>query len=261
MDDRVKGCCAGFYELPLIKSLLGDEWHPGGPALTRRLAGAVLIGRDRHVLDVASGNGNSAKLLAEHFGCRVTGVDYSSDNCAHANAMAARTGLADRIRFVHGDAEDLPFEADSFDVAISECSLCIFPDRAVALQEIRRVLRPGGHLGISDVVVNKSIPESLRDLFGHVLCIGGALSMEGYCEAFSSAGFWSVRSQDASHAIDEMIESIERRARIFDSFIDAESIELQPGWTVSRSTISEARQFVKTGGVGYALVSGRKPRE
>jgi len=261
MDDLVKSCCAGFYELPLIQSLLGDQWHPGGPALTRRLAGTVLIGRDSHVLDVASGSGESARSLAEHFGCKVTGVDFSSDNCVQANAMAARTGLADRIRFVHGDAEDLPFGAESFDVAISECSLCIFPDRDVALQEVRRVLRPGGHLGISDVVVNQTIPESLRDLFGHVLCIGGALSIEGYRDAFSAAGFVSVRSRDASRAMNEMIERIERRARAIDSFVDADVIELQPGWSVPRPTISEARQFVKTGGVGYAIVSGRKPRE
>jgi len=261
MDDRVKSCCAGFYELPLIQSLLGDQWHPGGPALTRKLASAVLIGRDSHLLDVASGSGESARVLTQNFGCHVTGVDYSAENCARANAMADESGLTESIHFVEGDAEDLPFAADTFDVVICECSLCVFPSRSTALDEIRRVLRPGGRLGISDVVVNETVPLSLQDLFGQVLCIGGALSVVGYREAFAAAGFSSIRSRDASYALNDMIERIERRARTIDKFFDGEVIELQPGWTVPRSTIGEARKFVKTGGVGYALVTGRKPRD
>ena len=89
MNDQVKSCCAGFYELPLIQSLLGDQWHPGGPALTRKLGSAVLIGRDSRVLDVASGNGESARVLSQHFGCDVTGIDYSTENTARANVLSA----------------------------------------------------------------------------------------------------------------------------------------------------------------------------
>lgn len=261
MDDRVKGCCAGFYELPLIQSLLGAQWHPGGPALTRRLAAAVLVGRNSRVLDVASGSGESARLLAQHFGCRVTGVDFSADNCARANAMAEQAGLLEKIHFVTGDAESLPFPPDTFDVAVCECSLCIFPNRSQALEEMRRVIRPGGHLGISDVVVNEPVPESLQDLFGHVLCIGGALSVEGYMDAFAAAGFSSIRSRDASDALIGMIDDIERRARNINGLLGTTDIELGPGWQVSSSSVVEARDFVRDGGVGYALITGRKPRE
>ena len=67
MDDQVKSCCAVFYELPLIQALLGDQWHPGGPSLTRKLAGAVLIERNSRVLDIASGTGESARVIAQHF--------------------------------------------------------------------------------------------------------------------------------------------------------------------------------------------------
>ncbi len=261
MDDRVKSCCAGFYELPLIQTLLGNQWHPGGPTLTRKLANTVLIGHDSHVLDIASGSGVSARVLTQHFGCHVVGVDYSAANTASANTMASEAGLSDRIRFVQGDAERLPFEAESFDIVICECSLCVFPNLSIALEEIQRVLRPGGRLGISDVVVNETIPESLQDLFGRVLCIGGALSLDGYCDAFAAAGFTSIRSGDASQMLNGMIERIERRARIVENFLNAEQFELQPGWHVPRSSIIEARHFVTTGGVGYALVSGRKSRD
>ena len=261
MDDRVKSCCAGFYELPLIEMLLGNEMHPGGPALTRKLASAALVGRESMVLDVACGRGESARVLAAHFGCHVVGVDYSSDNSARANALTVEAALSDRIRFVRGDAERLPFTTGSFDVVICECSLCVFPNLLVALEEIQRVLRPGGHLGISDVVINETVPESLRDLFGHVLCIGGALSVDGYRDAFAAAGFTSIRSRDASNALSDMIERIERRARTIENFVDADQIELQHGLSVPRASIIEARNFVTTGGVGYALISGRKPRD
>lgn len=260
MDDQVKSCCAGFYELPLIQSLLGDQWHPGGPALTRRLAGTLLVERNSRILDIASGSGESARVLAQRFGCDVTGIDYSAENCTRANTLSAAAGLGDKTRFVEGDAEELPFAADSFDVVISECSLCIFPDRSKALAEMRRVLRPGGRLGISDVIVNEGIPPSLDDLFGYVLCIGGALSIDGYRDAFAAAGFSSVRSRDASGAIEDMISRIERRARTLKELAGTTEIELQPGWMVSRSTVAEARDFVRSGGIGYALVTGRNPR-
>ncbi len=261
MDDRVKSCCAEFYELPIMETLLGNQWHPGGPALTRKLANAVMIGRGTRVLDVASGRGESARVLARHFGCHVVGVDFSSDNTARANVLTAEAALSDSIRFVQGDAERLPFDARSFDVVICECSLCIFPNLPIALEEFRRVLRAGGHLGISDVVLNKPVPESLQGLFGHVLCIGGAMSVDGYRDAFASGGFSSIRSRDASSALIDMIARIERRARTAEKFLDEEHLEFLSGMNVPRSSISEARDFVKAGGVGYALITARKPRE
>ena len=261
MDDRVKSCCAGFYELPLIETLLGDQWHPGGPALTRKLANATMIGGETRVLDVACGRGESARVLAQHFGCHVVGIDYSSDSTAGANAVAVEAGLSDRVSFVQGDAERLPFDAGSFDVVICECSLCLFPNVAIAMEEFQRVLRPGGHLGISDVVLNEPVPESLQDLFGRVLCIGGALSVDGYRDLFAAAGYSSIRSRDASSVLTDMIERIERRARVIGNILNGEQFELADGINVPRSSITEARDFVKAGGVGYALISGRKPRD
>lgn len=261
MDDRVKSCCAGFYELPIVETLLGNQWHPGGPALTRKLANAAMIGRESTVLDVACGRGESARVLAGHFGCHVVGVDYSSETTVRANVLTAEADLSDRIHFVQGDAERLPFDAGSFDVVICECSLCVFPNISIALREFRRALRPGGRLGISDIVLNEPVPESLQDLFGRVLCIGGALSVDGYRDAFAAAGYTSVRNGDASSALNDMIARIERRVRTAENFLDAEQLELQDGWNVPRSSIVDARDFVTAGGVGYALITGRKPRD
>ena len=261
MDSQVKSCCAGFYELPVIEMLLGNELHPGGPASTRALATAALVGRESSVLDVACGRGESSRVLAARFGCHVVGVDYSSENIDRANALTAGFSLSGRVRFVQGDAERLPFEDSSFDVVICECSLCIFPNLGKALKEFRRVLRPGGRLGISDVILNKQVPASLQDLFGHVLCISGALSVDGYCDALESAGYSSIRSRDASGAISDMIERAERRARSIKNLLDVAKLGLPDGLNVSPLNIVAARNFVKDGGVGYALITARTPRD
>jgi len=261
MDNRVKSCCAGFYELPIVAELLGNELHPGGSVLTRKLAGAALVGRDSVVLDVACGCGESARLLATHFGCRTVGVDYSKDKIARAITLAEEASLSERVGFVHGDAERLPFDAGSFDVVICECSLCTFPNLAVALEEMHRVLRPGGRLGISDVVLNEAVPATLQDVFGRALCISGALSIDGYRDELVSAGFSAIRCLDVSSALSDMVAKIERRAGMIGNLLDREQIELPEGVCVSRSRIAEAQRFVKARGVGYALISGRKPRD
>ena len=260
MDDLVKSCCAGFYELPIVTLLLGDELHPGGAALTRKLATATLVGRDARVLDVACGRGESARVLATHFGCRVVGIDYSEKNVGLANELTEDAGLSDRIHFVQGDAEQLPFDAGSFDVVICECSLCIFPQLATALGEFQRVLRAGGRVGISDVVMNEVVPESLQDLFGRALCISGALSINGYRNALGAAGFLAIRTRDVSGVLSDMIARIERRVSTIKHFLSEEQLGLPGGLGVPRSRITEARDFVASGGVGYALIMAKKSR-
>ena len=259
MVDRVKSCCASFYELPVLTLVYGNALHPCGVPLTRQLAGAALVGRGDRVLDVACGCGESARTLAEHFGCRMVGIDYSEENIRRANVLTEDVGLADRIHFLQGDAEHLPFANDSFDVVICECSLCIFPDLELALTEMKRVLRPGGRLGISDVVLNEPLPESLQDLVGHVLCISGALPIDGYRDVLEKTGFSAVRTRDVSGVLSDMITRMERRIGVIENFLDREQFELANGLSASFTTIAEARDFVLSGGAGYALMTGKKP--
>ncbi len=258
VTEDIKSCCAGFYELPVVNLLLGDTLHPGGAALTKTLGQAAVIGRDTTVLDVACGRGESARLLAGHFGCRVTGIDYSHHNVGRARALTQESGLTHKICFSHGDAEQLPFPDEVFDVVMSECSLCTFPKLEIALTEMRRVLRPGGRIAISDVVLNLPVPATLDDLFGHVLCVAGARSASGYKDALNVAGFTAVRSRDVSHVLSDMIQDIERRVSTLDEFLIPEQIEVADGLTASLSTLGEAREFVLAGGVGYALITAKK---
>src|SRR5260370_20220549 len=147
----IKQCCARVYESDLAKILLGDSFHPGGAGLTKRLGKVLGLTAVSRVLDIASGNGTSAQLLAGHFGCEVIGVDYGEHSVEQANAAAAAKALDKRVRFQTGDAERLPFANSCFDAIICECAFCTFPDKSAAAKEFARVLRSGGSLWISDL--------------------------------------------------------------------------------------------------------------
>jgi len=256
----VKSCCAGFYELPVISLLLGDNLHPGGPALTRRLAAATAIGRNTEVLDVACGRGESGRVLAAHCGCQVVGLDYSTVNVARARKLTRDTNLGDRVRFVSGDAERLPLDDESVDVVISECSLCTFPNLEQALVEVRRVLRPGGRIGVSDVALNAPVPNALQDAIGHVLCITGARSTHGYRQALEDAGFAAIRTRDVGYVLTEMLARIEHRVHKLDELTDLEQFAGLAKTGDVRQKLAEAREFVASGSVGYALFTARNPR-
>jgi len=255
----VKSCCAGFYELPLVNTLLGDNLHPGGPVLTRKLAAATAIGHNTKVLDVACGTGESGRVLAAQCGCQVVGLDYSAVNVARARDLTREANFTQRVQFLSGDAECLPLEDESVDVVIAECSLCIFPDMARALVEVKRVLRPGGRLGVSDVVLNAPVPDSLQDTMGHVLCMSGARSTQGYRQALDDAGFSGIRTRDVGYVLTEMLTRIERRVHRLAELTDLGQFAglAEPGDV--RQKLAEARDFVTSGGVSYALFTARKP--
>jgi SAM-dependent methyltransferase len=113
----------------------------------RRFFAWLEIGASSAVLEVACGSGGPALFMARETGCRVTGVDVHDAGVAAANAAAAETGLADRVRFVRGDArEPLPFDDESFDALLCIDSVNHMYERAQVLDEWHRVLRSGGQV-------------------------------------------------------------------------------------------------------------------
>lgn len=134
--------------------------HPGGLEITRELVELCHIGRDSLVLDVACGTGETACFLVETYGCRVIGLDASSFMIAKAERKAGQRGLD--IKFVEGDAHNLPFPNNYFDIVISECTVCLL-DKEKAIKEMVRVVKSGGYVGIHDVCWREDTPRELRE--------------------------------------------------------------------------------------------------
>jgi len=150
------------------------------------------------VLDLGSGGGKDVFLAAQKVGQlgRAIGVDMTPEMLvlARRNAETFRqaTGLAS-VEFREGEIESLPVEDASVDVVISNCVINLSPDKPQVFREIHRVLKPGGRMVVSDIVLNRPLPSELRDDAGlYAACIAGAALREDYLAAIRAAGFRSI---------------------------------------------------------------------
>ena len=154
------------------------------------------------VLDLGSGGGIDVILSAKRVG--PTGVAYGLDMTDEMLALAqqnAREAGATNVHFLKGLIEQIPLPADSVDVVISNCVINLSTDKAAVLTEMARVLKPGGRLGISDVVAEDRLSSAERAERGsHVGCIAGALSRGEYVAGLEAAGFDEV-SVDFTHEV------------------------------------------------------------
>ncbi|MEM7222624.1 MAG: methyltransferase domain-containing protein [Pseudomonadota bacterium] len=129
-----------------------DELHVGGRDATRSLAEKLPLGEGRHLLDVGSGVGGAARLLAAERGWWVTGIDLTEPYCRVARDLTAQSGLAERAGFVVGNALSLPFADDTFQATTSVHAAMNIPDKAALYREIRRVLSPSGRFALYDLL-------------------------------------------------------------------------------------------------------------
>jgi arsenite methyltransferase len=253
--EELKACCAAAYSSDVVGLLLGDAYHPGGTTLTRRLADGLRITEESRALDVASGRGATALLLAGVFGARVDGVDYSAANTALAQGAAHAAGFADRVTFTTGDAEQLPYPVGVFDAVVCECALCTFPDKARAAAEFARVLRPGGRLGITDVTATPDrLPPALTTLAARIACIADARPLEEYVGILAAAGLRTVTTERHDHAMLRMIDQIEARLNLLrmtaPDRLTAAGVDLD----AAPAVLGAARAAVADGVLGYALL-------
>ncbi len=255
---NLASCCVQLYELPIVEHLLGQSFHPGGVKLTRQLASSTLVSPQSDVLDVACGNGNSARIVAADFGANVTGCDYSAVNLEHARISSRESGLAEKTKFVRASAEQLPFAAESFDATLCECSLCLFENMDSALQQLHRVLNPGGRIGISDFFLSAPVPKSLDGLLGRVLCVANAPSVEAYREALSQAGFDFVRIRIVNWTLADMIKRIRQRMKVLTTAKAELNSALPADFGDPALVLADLEKFIASGGAGYLMATARK---
>jgi SAM-dependent methyltransferase len=146
------------------------------------------------VLDLGSGPGLDCFLAARRVGPsgRVIGVDMTPEMLERARAGAAKHGLT-QVEFREGRLEALPVADASVDAVTSNCVINLVPDKSVVFREIARVLRPGGRLVISDIVLDGRLPESLeKDIYAYVGCVSGAAQRGDYFALLADAGLGEV---------------------------------------------------------------------
>ena len=176
------------------------------------------------VLDLGSGAGFDAFLAAHVVGPtgRVIGVDMTPEMVEkareHAAQRAARANPNDepqpQIDFYEGLIEDLPLENDLVDVVISNCVINLSPDKNAVFQQAFRVLKPGGHVCVSDIVLTQPLPDAIRtSLTAYMGCIAGASLLEDYVGAITQAGFVNVqvstkRAFDVLACDDPIVKSV-----------------------------------------------------
>ena len=164
------------------------------------------------VLDLGSGGGIDVLLSARRVGPtgRAYGVDMTDEMLELARRNAAEAGVTN-VQFLKGEIEAIPLAAESVDVVISNCVVNLSTDKPAVLRETYRVLRPGGRIGISDVVAEDRLaPAERAERGSYVGCIAGALAKEEYERGLAEAGFVDVSVTFTHEVADGMHAAIVR---------------------------------------------------
>lgn len=153
------------------------------------------IKKGDYILDLGSGAGNDcfvARAIVGENG-KVTGLDMTEQMINKARENCAKLNFSN-VEFVLGDIENMPFDDKLFDVVISNCVLNLVPDKSKAFSEIFRVLKPGGHFCVSDVVIKGKLSEKMKkDAEMYAGCVSGASEMTEYLKIIENSGFLKLK--------------------------------------------------------------------
>lgn len=190
-----------------------DEFHIRGRAATLELAHAAGIDSTKQVLDVGCGVGGSSRCLAREFGCRVTGIDLTDEYCRVAAMLSERIGLSALVSYRHGDALNLPFAGDTFDVLWTEHAATNIPNKTGLYREMYRVLKPGGTLAIYDILAGPSGPVLFPVPWARLPETSFVVTPEELRRLLDQAGFRIVDWADTTDAARAWFASLADRIR------------------------------------------------
>jgi ubiquinone/menaquinone biosynthesis C-methylase UbiE len=161
------------------------------------------------VIDLGSGAGNDAFIARAETGetGKVIGIDFTPAMLDKARANADKLGF-DNVEFRQGDIEKMPVTANTADVIVSNCVLNLVPNKHGVFQEIYRVLKPGGHFSISDIVLVGTLPPKIQETAEmYAGCISGAIQKQAYLELIDITGFKNVllQKEKAIHIPDDIL--------------------------------------------------------
>jgi arsenite methyltransferase len=236
---RASGCCTGCSpETSALQIGYGSEELgavPEGANLGLGCGNPTAIAELRPgevVADLGSGAGFDCFLAARWVGPtgRVIGVDMTDEMLGKARENAEKGGFTN-VEFRKGDIEELPLEDASVDVILSNCVLNLVPNKRKAFAEIARVLKPGGRIAVSDIVLERPLPpEILEDAAAYAACISGAIEREEYLRLLREAGLSEVRVTQETDACEMLLAS---SGPVSDLLRDRYAAEELRGWVTS----------------------------
>jgi len=216
----VNSCCCGTGQAKEIGKKVGYsdsemDSVPEGANLGFGCGNPVALAslkRGDVVLDLGSGAGFDAFLAAQRVGKtgHIIGVDVTPEMVIKAKENAKK-GKYHNVEFRLGEIEKLPVENNSIDVIISNCVINLSPDKETVFKEAHRVLKSGGRLIVSDLVLFKDIPKAIKDsIEAYVGCLAGAVKKEEYLKLIIMAGFKDVNViSESSYPVDAMFSGLE----------------------------------------------------
>ena len=213
-------CCGGIDQAKEVSKSVGysdSEMNavPEGANLGFGCGNPVALASLKEgdvVLDLGSGAGFDAFLAAKRVGKtgRVIGVDMTPEMLDKAKENAKKGKYAN-VEFRLGEIEKLPVEDNSIDVIISNCVINLSPDKESVFKEANRVLKSGGRLMVSDLVLAKELPKELKDsIEAYVGCLAGAIKKDEYLNLISLAGFQDIKViGESSYPMGAMFDNFE----------------------------------------------------
>jgi len=212
-------CCSGTSQAKIISKTVGysdAEMNavPEGANLGFGCGNPVALASLKEgdiVLDLGSGAGFDAFLAAQRVGKtgRVIGVDMTPEMIDKAKENAQK-GEYSNVEFRLGEIEKLPVGDNSIDVIISNCVINLSPDKEAVFKEGHRVLKSGGRLMVSDLVLTKELPSAIKkSVEAYVGCLAGAIKKDEYLKLITMAGFQDVKViSDSSYPVDAMFDNL-----------------------------------------------------
>ena len=243
--------------------------HPGGYELTKRTAELCELKNGMNVLDVSSGRGTQAIYYAKTFRANVTGIDISEEMIKTATKRSIEESVSDKVKFVLGDSQNLPFNDNTFDVVINECAVGIPDDSQKVINEMLRVAKPNGAVAIHESTWKMPLSEKekneISERYGttpleftewnEMLEIAGAMSIISEFEQWSKPEmFWNIRK-------DRKVKNHKSVMSIREKMITALRVFKIYGLSGVIKVFENEKYFFRTvlsGGLGYALFKGVK---
>jgi SAM-dependent methyltransferase len=200
----------GIVEKNLIQEALApiEELHLRGRRVTLELAQEVNLNSNMDVLDIGCGIGGSTRTIVSNFGCKVTGIDLSKEFCQAAKIINERIGYLNNIEIHQGNALDMPFNDNSFDVIFIQHVLMNIENKKQLFSEIYRLLRPQGRLALNTICEGSDTPIYFPVIWANTPSISFLLSPNKLRQLVKRNGFKELLWRDDTNKV---LEEIQKR--------------------------------------------------